>query len=256
MNAQIERFRKGFPWLSIVAPATPERGIEVLTEEQQDEAVRYAETAEVNGRCKFVPASGAASRMFKDIFAGIDAPNAATEKLAANLEKFAFYSPEVFGKAPFDPVDTARKLLTDAGLAYGTKPKGVLKFHRYADETRTALAEHFVEGQAYMRNADGSVDLVVTISPEHRPLFEAAVEEIRADYEQRYGVKYNITFTYQANLMAAAFYLWTLVSPRADTRAGRPNRRHRRPSRSRRHQPRCPMPQPRPSCPTRRDRAS
>ena len=74
----------------------------------------------------------------------------------------------------------------------------MLKFHRYADETRTALAEHFVEGQAYMRNADGSVDLVVTISPEHRPLFEAAVEEIRADYAQRYGVKYNITFTYQA----------------------------------------------------------
>ena len=198
MNAQIERFRKGFPWLRIVAPATPGRGIEVLTEKQQEEAVRYADTAEVKGRCKFVPASGAASRMFKDIFAGIDAPNAATEKLAANLEKFAFYSPEVFGKAPFDPVDTARKLLTDAGLAYGAKPKGVLKFHRYPAETRTALAEHFVEGQAYMRNADGTVDLIVTISPEHRALFEAAVEEIRAQYEERYGVKYNITFTYQA----------------------------------------------------------
>ena len=57
MNAQIERFRKGFPWLKIVAPATPGAGIEVLDEKQQDEAVRYAEEAEVNGRCKFVPAS-------------------------------------------------------------------------------------------------------------------------------------------------------------------------------------------------------
>ena len=198
MNAQIERFRKGFPWLKIVAPATPGAGIEVLDEKQQDEAIRYAEEAEVNGRCKFVPASGAASRMFKDIFAGMDTPNAATEKLAANLEKFAFYSPDVFGKAPFDPAATARKLLTDAGLAYGSKPKGVLKFHRYPDEVRTALAEHFVEGQAYMRNADGSVDLIVTISPEHQALFEAAVEEIRADYEQRYGVRYNIRFTFQA----------------------------------------------------------
>ena len=198
MNAQIERFRKGFPWLRIVAPATPGRGIEVLTEKQQEEAVRYADTAEVKGRCKFVPASGAASRMFKDIFAGMDTPNASTEKLAANLEKFAFYSPDVFGKAPFDAAGTARKLLTDAGLAYGSKPKGVLKFHRYPAETRTALAEHFVEGQAYMRNADGTVDLIVTISPEHRALFEAAVEEIRAQYEERYGVKYNITFTYQA----------------------------------------------------------
>ena len=198
MNAQIERFRKGFPWLKIVSPATPGHGIEVLSEERQDEAVRYADEAEVDGRCKFVPASGAASRMFKDIFAGMDTPNAATEKLAANLEKFAFYSPDVFGQAPFDPAATARKLLTDAGLAYGSKPKGVLKFHRYPSEVRTALAEHFVEGQAYMRNADGSVDLVVTISPEHRALFEAAVEEIKSTYEQRYGVKYHVTFTYQA----------------------------------------------------------
>ena len=197
MNAQVERFHKGFPWLSIVAPATPGRGIEVMDEARQDEAVRYADEAEVDGRCKFVPASGAASRMFKDIFAGMETPNAATEKLAANLEKFAFYSPEVFGTAPFDPAETARKLLTDAGLAYGSKPKGVLKFHRYAEETRTALAEHFVEGQAYMRNADGTVDLVVTISPEHRALFEAAVEEIKAGYEARYGVRYNVTFTYQ-----------------------------------------------------------
>ncbi len=198
LNAQLERFRKGFPWLKIIAPATPTRGIEVLDEEQQEAAIRYAEEAEVDGRCKFVPASGAASRMFKDIFAGMDTPNAATEQLAAHLNYFPFYTPEVFGTAPFDPVKTARRLLTDEGLDYGSKPKGVLKFHRYPDETRTALAEHFVEGQAYMRNADGSVDLVVTISPEHRALFEAAVKEIQADYEQRYGVKYNIKFTYQS----------------------------------------------------------
>ena len=198
MNAQIERFRKGFPWLKIDAPATPGHGIEVLSEARQDEVIRYADEAEVDGRCKFVPASGAASRMFKDIFAGMDTPNEATEKLARNLERFAFYSPDVFGTAPFDPAGTARKLLTDAGLAYGSKPKGVLKFHRYPAETRTALAEHLVEGQAYMRNADGSVDLVVTISPEHRALFEAAVAEIKDGYEARYGVRYNISFTYQA----------------------------------------------------------
>ena len=198
MKAQIERFRQGFPWLNIIAPATPARGIEVLTEEQQEAAIRYAEEAEVDGRCKFVPASGAASRMFKDIYAGMVTPNAATEQLAAHLNYFPFYSPDVFGVAPFEPVETARKLLTDEGLDYGSKPKGVLKFHRYPEETRTALAEHFVEGQAYMRNADGTVNLVVTISPEHRMLFEAAVAEIKADYEQRYGVKYKIKFTFQS----------------------------------------------------------
>ena len=197
INAQVERFRKGFPWLDIVASATPERGIERLSEAQADEAVKYADTAETAGRCKFVPASGAASRMFKDIFAGMDEPNDAVLKLSDNIENFAFYSPEVFGKAPYNPSRVARRLLTDEGLAYGSKPKGVLKFHRYPDEVRTALAEHFVEGQAYMRNADGSVNITVTISPEHRELFEQAVAEIKDRYEQRYGVRYNISFTYQ-----------------------------------------------------------
>lgn len=195
--AQTERFRKGFPWLDIVASATPGRGIEVLDENAAAEAAAYADTAQTEGKCKFVPASGAASRMFKDIFAGMDNENDAVRKLAGNLEKFAFYSPEVFGTAPYNPCETAENLLTDKGLAYGSKPKGVLKFHRYEDEVRTALAEHLVEGQAYMRNADGSVDLVVTISPEHTGLFQAALEEIKDTYEQRYGVKYNISFTYQ-----------------------------------------------------------
>ena len=197
INAQVERFRKGFPWLDIVAAATPGKGIEVLNEEQQKAAAAYADEAEVAGKCKFVPASGAASRMFKDIFAGMDTPNEATEKLAANIENFAFYDPEVFGNGPFDACTTAHRLLTDEGLAYGSKPKGVLKFHRYQDEARTALAEHFVEGQAYMRNADGSVKLIVTISPEHRELFEAAVADIKEKYEERYGVTYDVNFTYQ-----------------------------------------------------------
>ena len=195
--AQTERFRKGFPWLDIVASATPGRGIEVLDEKAAAEAAAYADTAETEGKCKFVPASGAASRMFKDRFAGMDNENDAVRKLADNLEKFAFYSQEVFGEAPYNPCETAGKLLTEDGLAYGSKPKGVLKFHRYADEARTALAEHLVEGQAYMRNSDGSVDLVVTISPEHTELFKAALDEIKDSYEQRYGVKYNINFTYQ-----------------------------------------------------------
>lgn len=197
IDAQIERFRKGFPWLNIISPATPSRGIEVLGEKAAEEAAAYADTAQTDGRCKFVPASGAASRMFKDIFAGMDEPNDAVRRLCDNLEKFAFYSPEVFGTAPYDPATTARRLLTDEGLDYGSKPKGVLSFHRYQDEVRTALAEHLVEGQAYMRNADGSVNLTVTITPEHEPLFRELLEQIRPEYEKRYGVKYDISFTFQ-----------------------------------------------------------
>ena len=193
IEAQVERFRKGFPWLDIVAAATAGRGIEVLGEKEQRDAVDYLSTAEVKGKCKFVPASGAASRMFKDIFAGIDEPNDAVRKLSDNIRRFAFYDPEVFVEGG----NVAKELLTKEGLDYGSKPKGVLKFHRYPSELRTALAEHLVEGQAYMRNADGTVNLVVTISPEHLPLFESALAEVKDEYEKRYGVRYNISFVYQ-----------------------------------------------------------
>lgn len=195
VSAQIERFAKGFPWLGIVAPATPGQGVQCLSEAEMDEAVAYAETAEVAGRCKFVPASGAASRMFKDIFAGLQTPNDAVRTLSENISRFAFYTPELFGPE----ADPAAVLLSPEGLDYGSKPKGVLKFHRYPDgEVRTALAEHLVEGQAYMRNADDSVNLHLTISEDHRNLFEAALEEVKRRYEERYGVKYEVTFSYQS----------------------------------------------------------
>ena len=166
---QIARFKEGFPALDIVAAATPERGITRLDQEGIKEAVAYCQSASVAGRAKFVPASGAASRMFKDVFAH---KSETISTLADNLEKFAFYDKAIFGVAPHDPVKTADTLLGTPGLGYGTKPKGVLKFHSYPDEKRTALAEHLVEGAEYMRNDDGSVNLIFTISPEHRTLFE------------------------------------------------------------------------------------
>ena len=194
--------------MKIVAPATPQRGIRVLTPEEAEAASAYYRSADIRGKCKFVPASGAASRMFKDMFSGLekleagedlpaDAPGA---RLAARIREFAFYEEGLFG----EPQDNAayrkatlHKLLKEDGLAYGSKPKGVLKFHRYPDEVRTAIAEHLVEAQEYMRGADGVCHLVVTISPEHRTLFENAVAEVLPTYEARYGVKYDITFTYQ-----------------------------------------------------------
>ena len=208
IEQQIEHFKHGFPWMKIVAPATPQRGIRVLSAEETEAAAAYYRKADIHGKCKFVPASGAASRMFKDMFSGLekleagedlpaDAPGA---RLAARIREFAFYTPDLFG----EPQDSAayrkatlRKLLKEDGLDYGSKPKGVLKFHRYADEIRTSIAEHLVEAQEYMRNADGTCNLVVTISPEHRALFEQAVAEVLPVYEKRYGVRYNITFTYQ-----------------------------------------------------------
>ena len=207
---QVERFKQGFPWMKIVAPATPEKGIQVLDEEEVEAAVKYYEGAQINGKCKFVPASGAASRMFKDLFSGLDAlkdgkalaDDAPAAKFVDQIRSFAFYTPELFGEEPCAcpeyRKDVLAKTLTDEGLGYGSKPKGVLKFHKYTDgEIRTAFAEHLVEAQNYMRNEDGSANLVVTISPEHQHLFEEAYAEVKAAYEAKYGVKYDITFTFQ-----------------------------------------------------------
>lgn len=193
IEKQLEHFRKGFPWMDIVAPATPGKGIEIMDDKSIGEAIEYLDKAQVKGKCKFVPASGAASRMFKDIFAGIENPNDSVRILSENISRFAFYSPDIFDGSQ----DTASALLGEGGLGYGSKPKGVLKFHRYGNETRTALAEHLVEGQEYMRNPDGTVRIIFTISPEHRELFEKALSEVKEAYEEKYGVKYEIAFTYQ-----------------------------------------------------------
>ncbi len=208
VETQVERFRQGFPWLKILAPATPARGILVLSDEEQEAAVKYYESASIHGKCKFVPASGAASRMFKDLFAGLEtlksgktlAEDSPAARFVAQICKFPFYDPQLFGtgEGPAYQQAVLYKTLTDEGLSYGSRPKGVLKFHRYENgEIRTAFAEHLVEAQNYMKNEDGSANLVVTISPEHRTLFEEAYAAVKADYEARYGVRYNVTFTYQ-----------------------------------------------------------
>jgi len=209
VGEQIDHFKKGFPWMKIAGPATPQRGIRVLTEAEADAAIRYYENAQIAGKCKFVPASGAASRMFKDIFAGLavleageDLPESAPgAKLAAEIDKFAFYTEELFGGKEDTPAyreSVLRKVLMEPGLGYGAKPKGVIKFHRYGGgEVRTAIAEHLVEAATYMRNDDGTCNLVVTISPEHKALFEDALAEVQPVFEARFGVKYNVTFTYQ-----------------------------------------------------------
>ena len=208
VQTQVERFGKGFAPLKIVSAATPAAGIKVLSGAGAAEAAAYYSKATVAGKCKFVPASGAASRMFKDMFAGLEKLQAGEDlaasepgaRLAANIKKFAFYTPELFAE-PEDSAAYRRKalaaMLREPGLGYGSKPKGVLKFHRYAQEVRTAMAEHLVEAQDYMRGKGDVCNLVFTISPEHQALFENELAMVLEQFQKRYGVKYNITFTYQ-----------------------------------------------------------
>ena len=134
INEQIDRFKKGFPAMKIVGAATPERGIKTLTAPEAAAAADYYKKAAIQGKCKFVPASGAASRMFKDMFAGLDklqagedlAADAPGAKLAAHIKEFAFYTPELFGE-PQDSAayrkDVLSKMLGEPGLGYGSRPE-------------------------------------------------------------------------------------------------------------------------------------
>jgi len=120
--------------------------------------------------------------MFKDLFSGreklscgesIDGTPAA--EFCKNIKRFAFYDGSLFDSD--SPEDILDKTLTDKGLDYGSKPKAVISFHSYPDGSkRTALAEHLFEAREYMRNSDGSANIVVTISPEHEQLFRDELE--------------------------------------------------------------------------------
>ncbi|HJF92045.1 MAG TPA: DUF4301 family protein, partial [Mediterranea massiliensis] len=213
---QLACFEKGFPYLKLYAAASVENGILALDADAQkkylDAWEAYMKTDKVV--VKFVPASGAASRMFKNLFeflgANYEVPQTTFEKtFFEKIEKFAFYSDlneaclktagqgisELLAVGKYKAVVSA--LLEAAGLNYGSLPKGLLKFHKYEDGNRTPVEEHLVEGALYAANKNGKVNVHFTVSPEHRALFKALVDEKASAYAKKYGVDYNVSFSEQ-----------------------------------------------------------
>lgn len=206
LNAQLECFKTGFPWLKLAGAASPGNGITIPTEEDEEKYLAAWNTyLNGNGKViKFVPASGAASRMFKDLFEFLDKEekNAFIETFENNLSLFAFYKDLKEAMSSSDSNHPSIKtvistLLGENGLSYGKLPKGLLKFHKYEDGSRTPVEEHLVEGALYAAGKDGEVYVHFTVSPEHRPLFEALVKNVVPKYEVKYGVKYEVSFSEQ-----------------------------------------------------------
>lgn len=215
LNEQLNCFKTGFPYLKLYAAASVEEGILKLTEEEQQAfAEAWDEAAKSLHIVKFVPASGAASRMFKDLFsfseANYDVPTTDFEKtFFNNLEHYAFFCAldaqckklhnkgckELLKEGEYKKIVNA--LLQKEGLNYGQLPKGLLLFHRYEDSVRTPAEEHLVEGALYAKEDDGTVNVHFTVSPEHRSLFEAHIKENVPALEEKFGVKYNISFSEQ-----------------------------------------------------------
>ncbi len=201
INEQIEHFKKGFPYLRVIRAATIDDGIIQLGDAKAEElSVDFDQQIKSKTLLKFVPASGAASRMFKSLFAALEDNkiDKSVNDFLENTEKFAFYDSLMasVGSKSADHKTILKHLLTESGLDYGNLPKGLLEFHKYEGFTRTPLEEHLVEGAKYA-NANGKVKLHFTVSPEHRIKFEALVEKVLNKYESEFSVKYDISFSEQ-----------------------------------------------------------
>lgn len=213
---QLKSFETGFPYLEIRSAAEPGKGIvqvaEVEVASLLSEWEQYLQSdASI---MKFVPASGAASRMFKDLFEFVEGTdnepnNKFMTKFFSEITKFAFYDDlnaicvkndgktidEIIVSKQYKTI--VQNLLLEVGLNYGSLPKGLLKFHSYADGNRTPMQEHLVEGAMYASNASNKVNIHFTVSKEHRALFEKHLNESITNFEQKYGVQYQVGFSEQ-----------------------------------------------------------
>ena len=200
VERQIENFRTGFPALPVVRAASVGDGILRLDEEQLKVAEElYVNKSKELRTIKFVPASGAATRMFKELFEYVndDKRTPGIDKLITNLEKFAFFAELAkYLKPQIDDKDVVRNIIID-GLGYGSKPKGLVTFHAYKEGARKPVEEHLVEAALYASDGERA-NIHFTVSPEHKEGFLALLEERQSHYEKKYGIKYDVSFSEQS----------------------------------------------------------
>lgn len=212
INQQVAQLKQGTKHVHLMRPATIGDGILHLDDTQVDALAKCFEAdREYYQFTKFVPASGAASRMFKDLFAFAESgvETQFTDIFFAHIESFAFYTDlnqavtKLYGAdlatllQQGRKVDVVKALLLEDGLNYGKLPKALLKFHRYEGFNRLALEEHLVEAARYATDAQGIAKLHFTVSPEHEQPFKETVNCLKEQYEKQYGVSYDITYSCQ-----------------------------------------------------------
>lgn len=216
IERQLAQFATGFPFLKIEAAATIGHGMMAVDANGRKEFIDKWHAYKKRGDhriLKFVPASGAASRMFKDMFEFLQAdnPEPVTEfekTYFAGIHKFAFYDKlsaackHHLGKS-IDQLMAEGKhknivalMLNEDGLNYSRLPKGLLLFHRYPAGVRTPVEEHLVEGALYAES-NGEVNIHFTVSHEHLHLFQSLIAKRQNDYATRFNVKYNVSFSEQ-----------------------------------------------------------
>ncbi|WP_346859466.1 DUF4301 family protein [uncultured Draconibacterium sp.] len=211
--SQIENFKTGFPFLQIEDAAEVGKGIIRLNPEDLEKrgALYDKKVASGTRPLKFVPASGAASRMFKALFEALEELETNDESEVLKSKAVKEYTDQIDNFAFADELKSAIKnggdtntlksqldyLLNDKGLNYGSLPKGLLKFHSYESGARTPFEEHLVEGAKYAKNGKNKAKLHFTVSPEHQPVFEKLLAEVQDKYEEELGVEFEVSFSQQ-----------------------------------------------------------
>ena len=221
---QVESFKKNFPPIHLHAAAIPGKGIHRFSAEEAQSLSNYFDAHFKDYKIlKFVPASGAASRMFKTLFEFHENYNGSKTDLAAfnkdqsfnspfsffkNIEHFPFYNQlqeavtdkgmdidKLIENNDFGPILDI--FLSENGLNYAELPKGLLLFHDYPDGPRLAVEEHLVEGAHYSTDKNNISGIHLTVSPEHLPKFKEAIADKKAKFESSFGVEYQIDFSEQ-----------------------------------------------------------
>lgn len=222
VRQQIESFKTGFPYLKLQAPATSGNGILCFSEsEVKKRADLFLEYMEELQIIKFVPASGAASRMFKSLLSFMElSPGEQKSDLEkntdfnsvhfffSNIRKFAFY-PDLEHALECNNQDLNQLvesesykqileyLLTEKGLNYAALPKALLVFHKDQDNRRISIEEHLVEAALYALSGDNTARIHFTISEEHIPLLKELMDKKIGSFETQFQVKYEITYSVQ-----------------------------------------------------------
>jgi hypothetical protein len=215
---QVELFRNPPPYTRVLRPCRPGDGIRSISESEHPALLAQYDAAARRGRIgKFVPASGAATRMFQGLLSFLtshpggqpdtDLPKE-VRNFFDNLPRFPFFEDLAAAMAAdgIDLDDAVRRgehrlvlgyLLEDFGLGYAQLPKGLLPFHRYPDGTRTAFEEHLVEAADVARDEDGLCLLHFTVSPHHEEGFEQLLARVRPQLEERYDCRFEVSFSFQ-----------------------------------------------------------
>ena len=215
---QIQTFEEGIPYINLEAPAVIGHGILKFTTSQERELVDYFKHNRNNYKLlKFVPASGAASRMFKTLFEFMEdydhqeisvrsyaelASNTAMEKFNKGLTDFPFYDIVVNRLQNADPeskvdlLSFVQEMLHAEKLHYDFYPKGLLPFHKYGEEAVTAFEEHLKEGAVYA-SSEKVARLHFTVSEQHEEMFLKEYDRIKKELSQKFGVDFIVNFSQQ-----------------------------------------------------------